>query len=267
MTGKELFEIWAPNDSIWSQWVSPALFAQIDYVKGEKPAHADLPELPWHEQKARPDTAVVIDLPGADSIRLALELARLGYRPVPIINASPGPFGLQLNLLSQPNRSTPSAVVVLDMSSLVREICEGTPRVGALTLTSDAPPAFVLDSSRLKGTNPLRDDMFDNRWMVFPQDFPSAKFLAERKIKRVTVVQSEKTQPQEDLSHVLLRWQDAGIEILAKANGDTNLPSKMTVSRPSRFKASWYRALAIMGLRRSSVGGFGSFIPETSAAG
>ena len=56
-------------------------------------------------------------------------------------------------------------------------------------------------------------------------------------------------------------------EILAKANGDTNLPSKMTVSRPSRFKASWYRALAIMGLRRSSVGGFGSFIPETSAAG
>lgn len=35
----------------------------------------------------------------------------------------------------------------------------------------------------------------------------------------------------------------------------------------ARFKASWYRALAITGLRRSSAGGFGSFIPETSAAG
>jgi len=267
MTGKELFEIWAPNDSIWSQWVSPALFAQIDYAKGDNPALADVPELPWHEPKARPDTAVVIDLPGADSVRLALALAWRGYRPVPIINASPGPIGLQLNLLSQPTRSTPSAVVVLDMSSLVREICQGTPRMRALTFTSDAPPAFVLDSLRLKGTNPLRDDIFDNRWMVFPQDFPSAKFLAEQEINHVTVVQTEKTQPQEDLSHVLLRWQEAGIEILSKASGDPSLPSRITVSRPSRFKASWYRALAIMGLRRSSVGGFGSFIPETSAAG
>jgi hypothetical protein len=103
--------------------------------------------------------------------------------------------------------------------------------------------------------------------MVFPQDFPSARFLVERKIKRVTLVQAEKTQPSEDLSHVLLRWQEAGIEILAKTNGDVGAPSGITVSRPSRFKASWYRALAIMGLRRSGVGGFGSFIPETSAAG
>lgn len=267
MTGKELFEIWAPNDSIWSRWVSPALFAQIDYANGEKLAQADETEIPWHEQKARPDTGVVIDLPGADSIRLALTLARRGYRPVPIINASPGPIGLQLNLLPQPARSKPSAIVVLDMSSLVREICEGTPQMRALTLASDAPPAFVLDSLRLKGTNPLRDDMFDNRWMVFPQDFPSAKFLAEQKIKHMTVVQTDKTQPREDLSHVLLRWQEAGIEIRSTASGDSSLPSTITVSRPSRFKASWYRALAIMGLRRSSVGGFGSFIPETSAAG
>ena len=267
MTGKELFEIWAPNDSIWSQWASPALFAQIDYAKADDPSQADMLALPWHERKARPDTAVVLDLPGADSIRLALALAWRGYRPVPIINASPGPIGLQLNLLSQPTRSTPSAIVVLDMSCLVREICERTPRLQALPLTSDAPPAFVLDSLRLKGTNPLSDDMFDNRWMVFPQDFPSAKFLAEQTIKRVMLVQTEKREPQEDLSHVLLRWQEAGIEILSKASGDTSLPSRITVSRPSRFKASWYRALAIMGLRRSSVGGFGSFIPETSAAG
>jgi hypothetical protein len=261
MTGKELFAIWAPNDSIWSQWASPALFAQIDYAMGGSPAQADVPELPWHEQKARPDTAVVVDLPGADSIRLALALAWRGYRPVPIINASPGPMGLHLNLLSQPTSSM-SAVVVLDMSSLVREICERTERMRGLAVALDAPPAFILDSLRLKGTNPVREDMFDNRWMVFPQDFPSAKFLAEQKIRRVTLVQTEKTHPQEDLSHALLRWQEAGIEILAKASGDTSLPSRITVS-----KASWYRALATMGLRRSSVGGFGSFIPETSASG
>jgi hypothetical protein len=267
MTGRELFEIWAPDNSIWSQWVSPALFAQIDCTTGGAPVQAHVPELSWHEPTARPDNAVVIDLPGADSVRLALALAVRGYRPVPIINASPGPIGLQLGLLSQSTSSMSSAIVVLDMSSVVREICEGTHRMRGLALASDAPPAFVLDSLRLKGTNPLRDDMFDNRWMVFPQDFPSAKFLAEQKIRRVTLVQADKTQHQEDLSHVLLRWQEAGIEILAKASGDTSLPSRINVSRPSRFKASWYRALAIMGLRRSSLGGFGSFIPETSAAG
>jgi hypothetical protein len=267
MTGKQLFETWASNDSTWSQWVSPALFAQIDCADGSAEASVDAPAPIWHEHKASPESAVVIDLPGADSIRLALVLAERGYRPVPIINASPGPVGLQLNFLPKPANVSPQSIVVLDMSSLVREICVGTAFLQKLTFASGAPPVFILDALRLRGTNPIRDDMFDNRWMVFPQDFPSARFMVERKIKRVTLVQAEETQPSEDLSHVLLRRQEAGIEILAKTKGDVGAPSGITVSRPSRFKASWYRALAIMGLRRSSVGGFGSFIPETSAAG
>ncbi len=266
MTGNELFETWAPNDSTWSPWVSPALFAQIECADGGAEASADAPAPVWHKHKASPESAVVIDLPGADSIRLALVLAERGYRPVPIINASPGPVGLQLTFLPPTNVSRQS-VVVLDMSSLVREICIGTAFLQKLSFASDAPPVFILDALRLRGTNPIRDDMFDNRWMVFPQDFPSARFLADKKIKRLTLVQTGKAHPLEDLSHVLLRWQEAGIEIFARASGDTGAPSRITVSKPSRFKVSWYRALATVGLRRSSVGGFGSFIPETSAAG
>src|ERR1700730_11163782 len=148
------------------------------------------------------------------------------------------------------------------MSSLVREICVGSVFCQRVTFASGAPPVFILDALRLPGTNPIRDDMFDNRWMAFPQDFPSARFLVERKIKRVTLVQAEKTQPSEDLSHVLLRCQEAGIEILAKTRGNVGAPSGITVSRPSRFKASWYRALARMGLRRSSVGASGPSIPR-----
>jgi hypothetical protein len=153
------------------------------------------------------------------------------------------------------------------MSSLIKDICIGTQRLQNLTLASDPPPAFVLDALRLKGTKPFSNDMFDNRWMLFPQDFPSAKFLREHGIRRLVLVQGGQSQPQEDLSHVLLRWQEAGIEILVKAVDDAGLPEKITVSRPSRFRALWYRALAILGLRRSSVGGFGSFIPTTSGAG
>jgi len=267
MTGQELFKTWASSDSAWSQWVSPALFAQIACTDGAAADGVDVPVPTWQEEKASPESAVIVDLPGADSIRLAMALAKLGYWPVPIINASPGPVGLQLNFLPQPANVTPQSIVVLDMSSLVREICIGTAFLQKLTFASDAPPVFILDALRLRGINPIRDDMFDNRWMVFPQDFPSARCLTEKKIKRVTLVQTEKAHPLEDLSHVLLRWQEAGIEIFAGASGDTNAPSRITVSKPSRFKASWYRALATVGLRRSSVGGFGSFIPETSAAG
>lgn len=259
MTGRELFGIWAPSGSTWSQWVSPVLFAQIDCKDENVGASLAYPAIRWHEQQANAETAVVIDLPGAQSIRVALDLAERGYRPVPIINSSPSPDPFF--------SGSPQSVVVLDMSSLVKDICIGTARLQQLTLASDAPPAFILDAVRLKGTNPLKTEMFDNRWMVFPQDFPSARFLTERKIKRVTLVQSERAQPLEDLSHVLLRWQEAGIEILAKKTGEFDAPSRIIVSRPSRFKASWYRALSTMGLRRSSVGGFGSFIPEPFAAG
>jgi hypothetical protein len=266
MIGKELFETWAPRNSTWSQWVSPALFAQIECADVGAEAGVDARAPIWHEHKARPHRAVVIDLPGADSIRLALVLAERGYRPVPVINASPGPMGLQLNFLPPANVSH-QPIVVLDMSSLVREICIGTAFLQKLTFAPDAPPVFVLDALRLRGTNPIRDDVFDNRWMVFPQDFPSARFLADKKIQRLTLVQTEKAHPLEDLSHVLLRRQEAGIEIFARASGDTGAPSRITVSKPSRFRNSWYRALATVGLRRSSVGGFGSFIPETSATG
>ncbi len=134
MTGKELFETWASNDSTWSQWVSPALFAQIDCADGGAEASVDAPAPIWHEHKASPESAVVIDLPGADSIRLALVLAERGYRPVPIINACPGPVGLQLNFLPNPANVSPQSIVVLDMSSLVREICVGTAFLKKLTL-------------------------------------------------------------------------------------------------------------------------------------
>lgn len=260
MTGRELFEIWAPSESIWSQWVSPALFAQIECPQITQEAEPLGPMSAWYEAVASPDTAVIVDLPGADSIRLALSLAECGYRPVAIINASPGPFVPY-------SGSFPQSAVALDMSLLIKEICRTTPRLQGLGLATDAPPVFILDALRLKGTKPLADGMFDNRWMVFPQDFPSARLLAEKGIRRVTLVQTGNTPPAEDLSHVLLRWQEAGVEIRAKSLSELGPPSAITVSRPSRFKALWYRALAIMGLRRNNVGGFGSFMPTSSSAG
>lgn len=133
-----------------------------------------------------------------------------------------------------------------------------------MRLRADATPAFLLDADRMKDPAPP-PGKFDNRWMVFPQDFPSAAFLRSRGIGRVLVVQ-EGEKPREDLSHVLLRWQRGGIQLsIAAPDGAGERP--LTVQPPSRFRRAWYRVLATMGLSRSNVGGFGAIIPVATATG
>ena len=39
------------------------------------------------------------------------------------------------------------------------------------------------------------------------------------------------------------------------------------MSPPSWFRRAWYVAIALMGLRRSNVGGFGSMVPERTSSG
>ena len=51
--------------------------------------------------------------------------------------------------------------------------------VGPGLAATHAPPAFLLDSDRMKAPAP-DPGRFDNRWLVFPQDFPSAAFLRSR---------------------------------------------------------------------------------------
>ena len=227
----------------------------------------------WHETRASRDTALIIDLPGAECVQFALALAQIGYRPVLLINSSPGPIGPMPPMApsgSQPPPAAPNSragIEVVDMRALVAEVCGRSKFMRELALPGDAPPAFVLDSTRLVGNHNVSEDRFDNRWMIFPQDFPSARFLASRGIVRAVVVQRGDIDRLTDLQHVLLRWQEAGIEIQAKNLADQGSPKKITVARPSSFRMAWYRALAILGFWRSNVGGFGSFLPTGSFGG
>src|ERR1700733_4404881 len=92
MDRRGIFEIWAPPHGRWSPWAKPVLFAHLDAVEGLP--HIDIPEitLPFDRTKAG-GPALVVDLPGLESVGLGLELARLGYRPVPLFNACPNPSG------------------------------------------------------------------------------------------------------------------------------------------------------------------------------
>jgi hypothetical protein len=153
------------------------------------------------------------------------------------------------------------------MGPIVDAISRVTASLQNMQFSQNALPAFLLDSARLSGTRLVDKGMFDNRWMVFPQDFPSASFLVAQGIRQALLVQKDRAEPQDDLAHSLLRWQEGGIKVLSKKLDDNLPPSEITVERPSKYKATLYRALAQLGLRRSSAGGFGSYIPETTAAG
>jgi len=259
-SGKDLYRIWAPDNSIWSKWVSPALFAQIECSEGSTASNPTLPSQIWPAISTLSQAAAVIDLPGADAIRFGIALAKHGYRPVPIINPSPGPSLLPF---SHPSASNTS----LSVNALANEICAATHVLQNLNLPSTSLPVFILDSKRLTGDREISKEIYDNRWMVFPEDFPSARFMLENAIKQVILVQEDRRPPQSDLASVLIKWQRSGIDVLLKVTTATDAPYKITVSSANRLSEFIDHLLIFLGVSRKSVGGFGSSFPEFFRAG
>jgi len=252
MNARELFDRWAPEDSPWSAWAKPVLFAATYEVSAQDREHwsaaCERVRGRWAPPRSG-DTALVLDLDGPDALALALECAHQGYRPVPLFNSSIGPAAL------------------LDNGPIRAGLELGRAVLSAARLTKDASPVFALDARRTAGSPKPR--AFDNRWLVFPQDFPSVNTLLAQGIRRAVLVQQGRSAPQSDLAHVLLRWQRGGISVLALDLADTTQavrgPTAIEVKRPSRFRFLAYRLLATLGLRRSSAGGFGSVVPQPSS--
>jgi len=245
MTREECFAIWAPSGVAWSLWAKPVLFVGLEPL----PDHPDPDLMDWnvpgieHVPNAR-DQAIIVDLPGVDAVRAGVALARLGYRPVPLFNATDGPNA------------------VLDLRPLMLRLVSGAPEIAQARLRGDAPPVFLLDADRIKPGALLGPGRFDNRWVTLPQDFPSARFLLTHGISGVMLIQRDRSDARPDLAHVLRRWQDAGVRLFALDLDLQGDPQPLHVEAPSLFRRAWYRAVVVMGLRRSNVGGFGSAIPE-----
>src|SRR5258707_487168 len=93
LLAREIFSNWAPVSSVWSQWAKPVLFAQF------RPAAVSLDadaltvnwDMNWLSTLDRDHTALIVNLPGLESVAMALALAKGGYQPVPLYNACDGP--------------------------------------------------------------------------------------------------------------------------------------------------------------------------------
>jgi hypothetical protein len=241
---RQLYETWAPPDSVWSPWAKPALFTEpFPEVAGQAGPIETAPE--GARTPSEPSAAFVVDLLGSRSVEVGLALARGGWRPVPLFNTAP------------------HAHAVVAVGDIQSRLAAGAAELASLPITPQAPPAFLLDANRRTATAPMIPGNFDNRWIVFPQDFPSANFLLGHGVHRVVLLQpaARGSQPLPDLAHALLRWQEAGLELSRQDPdaGETRQP--LQVDRPSSFRSLLYRALALAGLSRSFAGGFGARIP------
>jgi hypothetical protein len=248
MTNEQCFEAWAPDGVAWSQWAKPVLFAQLDRINlraqdMEKHASVDVSWVP----EPRERSAIIVDLPGPASVATGIALAERGYRPVPLFNTSDGA----------------SPVVRVDSIALALQL--GAEVIRDARIPADAPPAFLLDARRMSPSLLPGPGKFDNRWMVFPQDFPSGTYLRAAGLGEVVLI-GESATAREDLAHVLLRWQQAGMRILAAPATPGERPRELVVKEPSLFRRAWYRAIALSGLRRNDAGGFGAVIPIASSA-
>lgn len=249
--GGSLFDVWAPTSSPWSVWAKPVLFAQLQKSYQTPPAREAF-DVDTALAAGTKDAVVIVDLPGPRSVHVAFAFAQLrGLRPVPLYNGVDAPLP------------------VVDNEPLANSLRNYRDDLLALPIDDAAPPVFMIDSRRLATGAGLSPGKFDNRWMVFPQDFPSGHFLKLRNLSRALVVTTNRIIAN-DLCHVLLRWQELGVEIhvvedRADAQGKlVAAPEKTQVSEPSRFRALAHLVLASAGLMRNSAGGFGSVIPEVT---
>src|SRR5215475_108445 len=142
MNKEEIFSIWAPENSIWSRWAKPVLFAHLDSALSYIPVTSAPTDVSWSPPSDK-RVAIVLDLPAADGVLMGLALAGQGYRPLPLYNALPLPFGE--TLLSPATISRVAAVDVLPIISVLRT---GAKLLAELKLPSDAPPTFLLDANR-----------------------------------------------------------------------------------------------------------------------
>lgn len=291
MWGREAYRLWAPERSPWSLWAKPTLFAQESLASGgrafapDSPASPQLqaielvtgpvvtgidqfgkPEMsqpvppaaeptnPLTEEMLRnvpkPDgsTLLIAELRGYQSAQAAVLLARRGWRPVPLFNG------------------TWDTNAEVQMKELVSQLILATDALQGIAIPDNAPPVFLLDTGRKGQRTSPPPGTFDNRWMVFPQDFPSGNMLREQGIK-TAIVLSNGTTLEEDLRHVLCRWQEAEIKIQVDDLNTTAGPADYTLTEPSGFRSVFYNVLAMFGFYRNSAGGFGGRVPVPSQGG
>ena len=246
-----LHKTWAPDDSVWSPWVKPVPFAFWPRQLKASPSVLRTEVTPALFPPASTGFALLVDLPGGESVRCGLLLASLGYRPVPIFSSCPLSAAKQgLYLCS------------VDADDVITALVESAPALSALSLPASAPPAFLIDAHRQGSTHILSGDYFDNRSALFTSDFPSAETLRKHGISRVRIIRDGTIPATPDLGHALKQWREGKLHLEVLTH--TGTPAEITWPARGMLGKIYYRVKLFLSLRPNEQGGYGRFVPESS---
>lgn len=244
MTQAEFFDAWAPETARWSRWAKPLLFSYMSRSVAGGANDVSIRESQESNRLLRGQlppadgpTGLIVDLAGVLSVRAGLMLAEMGYRPVPLFNSlpSPQPDGLKSD----------TADVLVDMREVISALQDNAAHLRTLSITADAPPAFLLDSRRGgdQEAAPVRPGVFDNRSVSMPTDFPSGHYIRTAGVSRVVVVREHDSEPASDLAQTLMLWHEARIEIYIYSLDNPNPPRPSTIAVKGGFWRTIYRFL------------------------
>lgn len=192
MIGKEVYKIYAPMGAKWVEWVRPVPFVAMDTYNRVATSN-------WVDRKAialqkyQKDTAIFIDLLAKESIEMSIDLASIGYRPIPLFNGT-----------DEQENSQATTPTYLVESALIN----GSEKLKNIKLEEDANPAFLLDSSRVNRYRE-KESIFDNSWDLYKQDIPSSEYFKQEGITKIIVIGEEINS---DLKKIFLEFQKDGIE-------------------------------------------------------
>ncbi len=210
---KTVYKIWAPTGKKWVDWVRPVPFVEMEaYEKGYHIPAVTIPKISYVDETWR-DAAIIVDMPGAESVWEGLGLAQIGFRPIPIYNGTVEQEG---------SRAT------VDNESASFALFQGAEELVKMELADDAPPAFLTDSNRMERYK-MDISVFDNSWDVYHQDLPSAEYFLANGIRRVVIVGDSVSR---DLAKIFHPFVKKGIEIYHTNGYDT--PKKVVLHRPLR---------------------------------
>ena len=211
MTVKEIYQIWAPTGKKWVDWVRPVPFiAMNECMKVYDFSDFSIPEIDYvdgHYEGA----ALIVDLPGMESVKEGIALAKHGYRPIPVYNGTIEQSG---------------ARATVDNQSVAMGLAMGAGELAQMELKEDALPAFLVDSNRMNRFK-MEIALFDNSWDVYHQDLPSADYFLENGIHKIIVIGQTFSK---DLKKIFYEFQKKKIEIFWTKRYGT--PTKVTIHKP-----------------------------------
>ena len=159
MNKKQIYNIWAPSTSKWSNWVKPIAFTTLDSnQKIYEIINYNIPKINYLD-KYLENTIIIIDTKADNAIKEAIALANIGYRPIPLFNGTNAPL---------------NATATCNNYLIAPYLIWGAKQLTKIKIKKDANPVFILDINRLNRKK-INKTIFDNSWDIYDQDLPSYK--------------------------------------------------------------------------------------------